>query len=600
MNLSLRSVRRAITIGAVALAAVAAAPQAASASVSCSYDAGGHWVSVKLDADGDRAQIAVDPALRIAVGGLPCGAATVGNTDSIFVGDLSAGGATKVAIDASSRSFGAIEWVVGLGGGSDTLAVLGGTKRAAIVLGTDGINLNADELGADADVSLFDVDNVHVFGGPGPDWISGHGGAGTSNPYTGALSVYGGAGDDELEGGEIDNWQTYLDAGAGDDLLVAGSKGAGLMGGAGDDTIVGGAGLDEAVYTHAPSGVQVDLAAAGPQDTGGAGIDTISGVEMVGGSDFGDVLKGDELGNGLYGGWGDDVLEGGGGADDLDGNKGADMLRPGAGNGDVLEGGDGEDTAAYDDQPAPVSVDLRLDGVAQHPQGAGAQTLHGIEGVLGSPFADRLVGSAGANAIDGGAGADVIDGGEGADRLAGGAGIDAIESRDASADSVSCGEGPDNLAVDPLDTVAPDCAPPPPGGGDGLPGGDGQPGGSEPSAPVLTVRVPRQSLRSALTRGLRVELTCSAACRASGRLTLPRAVATRLGIGRRAASRIGRLAPVDLAAAAPVARRIRLSRAARAAARGARVLRVSLRAHAVDGAGRAAAPVRRTVRLRAR
>ncbi len=611
MKLSLRNVLRAMAIGAVALAAVATAPQVASASVSCSYDAGGHWVSVKLDADGDHASLAVDAAQKIAVDGVPCGAATVNNTDVIFVGDLSAGGAAKFEIDASSRSFapglsdegfdGEIEWLVGLGDGIDTLTVRGGAQRAAIVLGTAGINLDADELGVDTDVSLVDVDKVVVHGGPGSDWISGHGGAGTSNPYTGALSLYGGPGDDELEGGENENWDTYIDAGAGDDLLVAGSRGDALMGGAGDDTIVGGAGLDEAVYAQAPAAVHVDLAAAGPQHTGGQGIDTISGVEMVSGSDFDDALKGDEHSNMLYGGWGDDVLVGRGTADELDGGEGNDTLRPGAGSGEVLWGGAGEDTAAYDDQSAPVSVDLRLDGVAQHPQGSGAQTLHGIEGVLGSSFADRLVGSPGANAIDGAAGADTIDGGEGTDRLAGGAGIDAIESRDTSADSVSCGEGPDDLAVDALDTVAPDCAPPPPDGGDGQPGGGaGQPGGGEPAAPVLTVSVPRQSLRSAFARGLRVELTCSAACRASGRLTLPRAVATRLGIGRRAARRIGRLAPVDLAGAAPVARRIRLSRAARTAARGARVLRLSLRAHAVDGAGRAVAPVRKTVRLRAR
>ena len=45
--------------------------------------------------------------------------------------------------------------------------------------------------------------------------------------------------------------------------------------------------------------------------------------------------------------------------------------------------------------------------------------------------------------------------------------------------------------------------------------------------------------------------------------------------------------------------RVRLSRRARHALRGARAVRLVLRAHAADGAGRAAAPVRSRVRLRA-
>jgi hypothetical protein len=194
MNLSLRSVRGAAAIGALALAASIAAPQAASASVSCTYDAGFHWVSVKLDAGGDHASIAVTPDQKIAVEGVACGAATVNNTDTIFVGDLSAGGDTKVEIDTSSRSFvpgwtdegldGEIEWVVGLGDGADTLLLTGRDQGASIVLGTQGVNLNADELGTDADVTLSDVDKAVVRGGPGSDWISGHGDAGTGAPYT--------------------------------------------------------------------------------------------------------------------------------------------------------------------------------------------------------------------------------------------------------------------------------------------------------------------------------------------------------------------------------------------------------------------------------
>ena len=224
------------------------------------------------------------------------------------------------------------------------------------------------------------------------------------------------------------------------------------------------------------------------------------------------------------------------------------------------------------------------------------QTLIEIEGVVGSPFDDRLIGSAAPNAIDGGAGADTIDGGEGADRLAGGGGIDAIESRDTSADSVSCGEGPDNLAVDSLDTVAPDCAPPRSGPAVACPAAARRwrPGRAR-------ARRQRAAPVAALGSGARtpVALTCSTACRAGGRLALAPAAARRLGIGRRAASHVGRLAPVDLAAGDPVERRIRLTRTARRALRDAHRVALVLRAHALDDAGRAAAPLRLPVKLRA-
>ncbi len=461
-----------MTVGAVALGASVLAPQAASAAVSCTYHDSGQWVSVQLDADGDQASLAVKSGVQIAVNDVPCGAATVINTDGILVGDVSAGGDTIVEIDLSGGSFapgwtdevvdgqiglgGEIEMLVGLGEGSDTLLVTGSDAGASIVLGSQGINLNAGELGQDADVTLQGGgEHVIVDGGPGSDWLSGHGGAGTGYPYVWPLELHGGAGDDELQDGDRSASEGQLDGGAGNDLLLAGKYADALLGGTGDDTIVGGPG---------------------------------------------------------------------------------------------------------------------------------------------------------ANAIDGGEGADKIDGGEGADRLAGGAGIDAIESRDGSPDSVSCGEGPDSLAVDALDTVAPDCAPPAAGGGDTesgggdtqAGGGDAQTGGGGPAAPVLAVGVPRQSLRSVRSRGLRVLLTCSAGCRAAGRLVAAPATARRLGLGTSAASRrIGRLAPLDLTGGATSRARIRLGRKARGAMRHARTARLVLRTHAAGQAGQPVAPVRTAVRLRA-
>ena len=423
--------------------------------------------------------------------------------------------------------------------------------------------------------------------------MTGQGGAGTGTPYVAhSLALVGFGGDDELHGGNAPIRRNYLYGGVGDDLLVT-SAGGELDGGPGNDTIMGGAAIDTAGYYQLPAGVDVDLEITGPQDTGGAGVDTITGVEWLVGTPHDDVLEGTDGPNQMVGYGGDDVLDGRAGTDYLGGGDGADTLRSGIGE-DYIDGGPGQDTASYGDAPGPTSLDLGVTD-PQDTGGSGKESLNDVEDVIGSPFDDHLIGSAVANAIDGGAGADTIDGREGADRLAGGAGIDTIDSRDSSPDSVSCGEGPDSLALDALDTVAPDCTPPSASGGDPAGGPVPPPAG----APVLTVSVPRQSLRFARAHGLRVLLACSTACHAGGRLAATRATARRLGLGRRASKRLGRLASIDLAAATATKARVQLTRTARHALRGVHRIALVLRAHAVDGAGRAAVPARLLVKLRA-
>ncbi|WP_313711321.1 type I secretion C-terminal target domain-containing protein [Pseudomonas sp.] len=110
-----------------------------------------------------------------------------------------------------------------------------------------------------------------------------------------------------------------------------------LIGGLGNDLLDGGAGNDTASYATAPGGVTVDLSHIGPQDTGAAGIDTLTGIENLIGSDYNDTLIGDAGDNVLNGGLGDDVLKGG------DGN---DMLIGGPGN-DIMTGGNGNDTFVW-------------------------------------------------------------------------------------------------------------------------------------------------------------------------------------------------------------------------------------------------------------
>ena len=88
------------------------------------------------------------------------------------------------------------------------------------------------------------------------------------------------------------------------------------------------------------------------------------------------------------------------------------------GDANVLDGGDGSDTASYALATSGVTVDLGIAG-PQETYGAGIDWLQNIENISGSPFNDTLTGNAGANIIAGGAGDDILTGGGGADSLSG-------------------------------------------------------------------------------------------------------------------------------------------------------------------------------------
>ena len=177
----------------------------------------------------------------------------------------------------------------------------------------------------------------------------------------------------------------------------------------------------------------VSLAIAGPQDTVGAGVDTLIGIERLIGSSSNDTLTGDGLANRIDGGAGDDTIDGG------------------AGN-DILIGGANSaagDTISYASSAAGVTVSLAIqDGVtAQNTLGAGTDTLSGFENLTGSAFNDTLTGSSLANVIMGGAGNDIINGGAGNDNLQGGAGTDTLKGG-AGNDTLTGGTDADEFVFD--------------------------------------------------------------------------------------------------------------------------------------------------------
>ncbi len=118
---------------------------------------------------------------------------------------------------------------------------------------------------------------------------------------------------------------------AGANTLTGGSGNDTLQGGAGNDTLVGGAGVDIADYTTATTAITLSLALTTAQNTGGAGSDTLSGIEGLSGGTAADRLTGNDSDNLLWGKAGNDTLIGAGGADQLRGGDGLDTLTGGAG-----------------------------------------------------------------------------------------------------------------------------------------------------------------------------------------------------------------------------------------------------------------------------
>ncbi|MEW5773041.1 MAG: hypothetical protein AB1916_05905, partial [Thermodesulfobacteriota bacterium] len=157
------------------------------------------------------------------------------------------------------------------------------------------------------------------------------------------------------------------------DTLVGTSGNNRFDGGGGDDSIVGGAGVDTLDFDEVDAAVTVDLAAGWAVQDGDA--ISLSGIEAVEGSRHDDSILGDSSDNFLQGHDGDDTLEGRAGNDTLDGGSSYDP--------------DEMDFASYAHASAAVTVDLQTGSSS----GAdGADSLVGIEGVIGSDHNDCLVG----------------------------------------------------------------------------------------------------------------------------------------------------------------------------------------------------------------
>ncbi len=312
--------------------------------------------------------------------------------------------------------------------------------------------------------TIFGMDgNDHIHGGRGADHIDG--GAGTNDSadytasdtgvnvslngpagqfgdaqgdtFTGIESLAGSAFADVLTGNALDN---NLAGEAGDDTLVGGLGNDTLAGGAGGDVLNGGSSLhDVADYSGSVAAVTINITtntASGGHATG----DSLTQIEDLTGSAFGDTLIGNIGQNILRGGDGADTLGSSNNNDQIFGGNGNDLLLGGAGA-DIIDGGNDIDTVSFANAGARIVLTLNNGSGTATGSGQGAgDTITNVENITGSNFNDILTGDANANTIVGGAGNDTLNGGGGADIINGQGGLDIINGGDG--DDILSG-GPD-------------------------------------------------------------------------------------------------------------------------------------------------------------
>lgn len=244
------------------------------------------------------------------------------------------------------------------------------------------IDLNlmaAQNTGGSGTDTLVSIENL--IGTNFNDALKGNSANNVLSGLAGNDTLHGGAGDDTLDGG-IGN-DTLLGF-TGDDTLNGGDGNDRLLGGSGDDVLDGGDGSDTADYHTATAGVSVDLFPGGdeePQNTGGAGFDTLLNIENITGSNFNDNVFSSGVDGTFNGGTGNDTFSVDNGNYTLNGEAGDDTLNVDAGGGNIrLNGGAGADDLNLH---ADTRVVVDYDAVSDSPVGAGRDVITGFNEIEG-------------------------------------------------------------------------------------------------------------------------------------------------------------------------------------------------------------------------
>jgi Ca2+-binding RTX toxin-like protein len=455
---------------AIAATAMLVIPSTASAAVTCNLAGGALSVSITGATD-NGAGLRLTNGNEIGVydnagftNPQACGGSTptTTNTNSIAVTDDEPGSTNRTVLgvslengpfvnsDASNEGTGTKEIEITYDGGeegSDDLILVGGPGPAGdnwrmgqLDATHNGFQFDDTEPAGSSDVDDLVETNVEqlqigVNGNPGDDILDARGGTG----FTGALvslgtaQLIGDSGDDHLFAGDGNGWRVEGDLGT--DTLIGGPGDDFIQLSFGTDADIGdgNGGSDNCGYLNHPDPVHVDLRITTPQDTGGAGIDTLSDCEVT------------------LGGTADDTLIGTSGPNTINGSGGNDTLL-GLGGNDTLDGGAGTaDTVSYaQESTGPISVSLATAG-AQTTGGAGNDTISNVENLIGSPFGDTLAGNASSNTIDVYDGIlDTVDCSGGADTaIADEVGVDTLTSCESTdnAPKVSVGAPPADGAL---------------------------------------------------------------------------------------------------------------------------------------------------------
>ncbi|MEH2249425.1 calcium-binding protein [Nostoc sp.] len=160
-----------------------------------------------------------------------------------------------------------------------------------------------------------------------------------------------------------------------------------------------------------------------------ANINGTNNNDLLNGTNENDLIQGFNGIDNISGGEGKDTISGGNQADFLFGDAGDDWLSPDNGVGDIVDGGEGIDTASFEFEVQTVSVDLSkvINGYSFAIGSSGnSSKLVNIENLSGGSGSDVLTGDGGANTIWGNGGDDTIAGNGGIDTIYGGNGKDLL------------------------------------------------------------------------------------------------------------------------------------------------------------------------------
>jgi Ca2+-binding RTX toxin-like protein len=240
-------------------------------------------------------------------------ASGVGNdTLSAFEGLIGSSAADHLYGDDATFNF-----FVG-GAGNDVMDGRGGTNAVLYTLAPQAVSVNLGDGSASGDGLDTLIGIQGLAGSPFDDSLTGGARTDVILGDTGNDALRGAGGRDQLLGNEGDD-TVYGDAA--DDFLV---------GGPGNDGLDGGSGSNDAVLFDSATGPITASLAAGTAT--GDGVDSLSRVESLVGSQAADSLTGNGASNRIAGLAGADILYGKGGSDLLVGGEGSDIADGGRGS----------------------------------------------------------------------------------------------------------------------------------------------------------------------------------------------------------------------------------------------------------------------------